>query len=596
MMHTESGRHDMRGEARFSMSAPKSIIVTTLMLVTITHVTLLAMDRAIPKTVEARAAVASLKATAAASRADVKVTYVGSEVCLACHTNYEGWWRSAHATSLKSLASAQYSLKYKDGVIADYDGNGIDDFVQGLDLNQISSGFDAYKPYAPILKYDEARGYLIRIGDVDYPVVVAQGGSTYYKQNFVVRVPVIDRPDGLSAGIYQSPLIYHEQTKRYTTFNPQYWYNDDHTPRFRFAITSKEAASLLSFDKSCSGCHFTGVSIRQDELGEYVATAPPALYSKDDDPHYGPTDADGLRQSHNIGCERCHGPGLRHVIGDGFPKFILNPGRDLTKEQQNELCASCHSRGVSKPDGVFAFPFDEKGGQSYALNLGADLRSLFWLDKPNLWPDKSESSSNRQQGFDMRPSAHWKAGVTCVDCHDVHTADRKQIRRALSVKDSFGGNISVPTATNDNTLCLSCHAGKGTFGRLRPEDLLDVPNNRASIASVVREHTFHRYEPETDSALSRCTECHMAKVATSAVPYDTRSHTFVVIRPQQTLDTQPQGGMPNSCAVSCHGAIAAKFGLPPKPAVNTWNTPADVQQAEWLRNYYGPAGSWWRHP
>lgn len=65
VMHTEAGRHDMRGEARFPMSAPKSVVVTTLMLVTMAHVTLLAMNRAIPKTAEAEA-VASVKASAAA--------------------------------------------------------------------------------------------------------------------------------------------------------------------------------------------------------------------------------------------------------------------------------------------------------------------------------------------------------------------------------------------------------------------------------------------------------------------------------------------------------------------------------------------------
>lgn len=564
-----------------------------LLLAMIVPSILLGAGRTVSNTPEARAAVAYVNGIASA---DASLRYVGSEVCIACHTSYEGWRRSAHATSLKSVGDNRFSLAYKDGIVADYDNNGIDDFVQGLDLNQISSGFDAYKPYAPILKYDQERGYLIRIGDVDYPVVLAQGGSTYYKQNFVVRVPVTDRPEGLTAGMYQSPLIYHEQTRRYTTFNPQYWYNDDHTPRFRTGTTSKEAAALLSFDKSCSGCHFTGLEIRQDEFGEYVAAAPPALYSRDGDPHYGPSNSDGIRQLHNIGCERCHGPGLRHVREIGLiPQSIVNPARDLTKEQQNELCTSCHARGVSKPDGVFAFPFNEKTGEPYALNLGADLRSLFWLDKPNLWPDRSESSSNRQQGFDMRPSGHWKSGVTCVDCHDVHTATLKQLRSAITVKDSSGNNIAVPTAANDNTQCLACHAGKGTFLGIRPEDLLDIVTNRPTIAKVVSAHTFHRYEPESASALSRCIECHMAKVATSAVAYDTRSHTFAVIRPQQTLDTQPQGGMPNSCAVSCHGTIAPQFGLMPKPSISTWNTPADVQQSEWLREYYGPNGLWWRH-
>jgi hypothetical protein len=90
-------------------------------------------DRAVLSTPEARAAVEYVRRL---SSADVTLRYVGSEVCLACHQNYEGWRRSAHGTSLKTLTSARYSLQYKDGVVSDYDNNGIDDFVQGLDLSR----------------------------------------------------------------------------------------------------------------------------------------------------------------------------------------------------------------------------------------------------------------------------------------------------------------------------------------------------------------------------------------------------------------------------------------------------------------------------
>jgi hypothetical protein len=76
--------------------------------------------------------------------------YAGSEFCLMCHKNYAGWHDTLHATVLIKPMT-QWSLVKGKGVLADYDQNGVDDFVQGLDFNKISSPFDLYKPNAPKL-------------------------------------------------------------------------------------------------------------------------------------------------------------------------------------------------------------------------------------------------------------------------------------------------------------------------------------------------------------------------------------------------------------------------------------------------------------
>ena len=301
------------------------------------------------------------------------LNYVGSELCLSCHPKQAGWRSSLHATGLKTVDDDRFSLRPKDGVVADVDGNGVDDFKQGLDFNEISSLFDPYKPNAPVLQYDRETGYAIRIGEVNFPVRFAYGGSGVYRQQYAVKIPVADRAGGLSAGHYISPVQYNEATNEYVPFGPEYWYDADHLPRLATVVTTREMPEEASFEKKCAGCHFTGITVARDNNGEWVATAPPTVQYLENDPHYIDLDGDGLKEQVNVGCERCHGPGSRHVLASGDPDEIINPKRDLTPKQGNEICASCHSTGKSLPEGLHDYPYDEIAGESPATNLGAEL-------------------------------------------------------------------------------------------------------------------------------------------------------------------------------------------------------------------------------
>jgi hypothetical protein len=60
-----------------------------------------------------------------------------------------------------------YPLIPGKGVVADHDRNGVDDFVQGFDFNKISSVFDAYKPYAPVLSVVSGQ-YFITLDEGEY--------------------------------------------------------------------------------------------------------------------------------------------------------------------------------------------------------------------------------------------------------------------------------------------------------------------------------------------------------------------------------------------------------------------------------------------
>lgn len=520
--------------------------------------------------------------------------YVGSEFCLACHPGLANWRDTRHARILRR-PMAQFSLVDGKGVVADFDRNGVDDFRQGLDLNQISSPFNPYKPNAPILSF--AGGvYYITIGDLRMPVVATSGGTGEWKQRYLVRVPVSGTPDGLSAENYTSPVQYNEKTRQYVPYHPEQWWNQTtQLPLFDANTSVATVADLgRSYSQRCIGCHTTGIrDLGRDANGEWRYSAYPAILFRTDDPGYFDYDHDGVFDLVNVGCETCHGPGSRHILGGGDPSMIVNPA-DLSAAEANEVCGQCHVRSKSVPGGIHDWPYRDDTGTSFIPGHGEPLTDFF-TDASIRWPDGVNSRRNNQQWLDFLESP--KPGfqfhpVRCIDCHDPHgdTSNPRLIRDRV-VEDG----VAIRTRTEDNTLCLSCHAGFGPFEDLNKQTVADLDQeaNRDQVTKVVAVHNNHPYGAERRMGLGRCVECHMPKVARSAIDYDIRSHTFEAIPPEKTLAFQEQGGMPSSCAVSCHSLKANVFGLGIDSSLGNWNQVFDRRTANQLERYYGPNGIWW---
>lgn len=200
----------------------------------------------------------------------------------------------------------------------------------------------------------------------------------------------------------------------------------------------------------------------------------------------------------NVSCEACHGPSSSHVnYYEEFPEGKNPPdlylGTLLNSKELVDKCARCHSRRAQ-----ITKVFDYEGDffDHYIPSLLID--PIYELDGQIKDEDYVYGS--------FVQSKMYHNGISCKDCHDVHSLKLKK---------------------TGNDLCLTCHVPK-----------YDTP-----------EHHFHK--ENTDGA--QCINCHMTGKMYMGNDFR-RDHSFRVPRPDQTVKYE----VPNACN-GCHTDKSAKW-------------------------------------
>lgn len=204
-----------------------------------------------------------------------------------------------------------------------------------------------------------------------------------------------------------------------------------------------------------------------------------------------------------VGCEGCHGPGSNHAAltragneagpGYGFKPGLLEPG--LMMQQ----CASCHSRREALT-----------GGTPLPGTEFHETYNLAWL-RPGLYhPDGQILDEVYVWGSFLQSKMNAK-GVTCLNCHEAHSAELK---------------------AEGNAVCAQCHspAGNPDFPTLRKADYSSGQHSRHAEGS--------------DGA--QCVSCHMIE-RTYMGNDGRRDHSFRIPRP----DLGALTGSPDACT-DCH--------------------------------------------
>lgn len=202
----------------------------------------------------------------------------------------------------------------------------------------------------------------------------------------------------------------------------------------------------------------------------------------------------------NVGCEACHGPSSLHVEfynqedyeGLTPPKMYMP--KDMNSKEVVDKCARCHSRRSQ----LTAY-FDYEGDF-------LDHYSPTLLNYPRYERDGQILDEDYVYGSFIQ-SKMYHTGISCKDCHNMHSLELKQ---------------------TGNALCLNCH----------------LPENYETP-----EHHFHKENTEA----SQCINCHMTGKYYMGNDFR-RDHSFRVPRPDQSLAY----GTPNACN-GCHDDKDAKW-------------------------------------
>jgi Flp pilus assembly protein TadD len=174
-----------------------------------------------------------------------------------------------------------------------------------------------------------------------------------------------------------------------------------------------------------------------------------------------------LFQGESIGCERCHGPGERHVQRrqsgegvDGLDDSIVNPRR-LEPALREAVCQQCHLLGVCR--------IVRRGRQPFDYRPGLPL-DWFWslIVRP---AESSEQYKFASQVEQMLASRCYRASdgkLGCISCHDPHEkpapdqAARHYRDRCLAchVETSCALTPAARREKGPEDNCTACHMGR----------------------------------------------------------------------------------------------------------------------------------------
>ena len=198
-----------------------------------------------------------------------------------------------------------------------------------------------------------------------------------------------------------------------------------------------------------------------------------------------------------IGCERCHGPGRRHVVAreasdpePGKPDpTIVNP-KYLTRSQQEAICYQCHlSSGLR---------IARYGCNEWSFQPGQELEDVLtvFIEVEEGISKPSKVVSHVSQMLASRCYIESGEKLQCATCHDAH---------------------AVPQASEKarwyRSRCLTCHTA-----------------DACSVEEPVRRTTH----PDDN-----CTACHMPKLTEQDVAHVAQTDHRIVRRKGQNVEVPP---------------------------------------------------------
>ena len=362
--------------------------------------------------------------------------YAGSASCAACHKNvYEDHMKTAHY-----LTSQPASAKFIKGSF----DSGKNSFVFNNRVTvMMEKQQDSFYQVAYLNGEEKHRR--------QFDIVVGSGtkGQSYlnWSKNALFQLPI-------------------------TFFTPaQQWSNSPGYPDkvvFNRPITSR-----------CLECHSTYVQTISDSKAE------PELFDRG-------------RIVYGVDCEKCHGPAAKHVEfqknhpTDTAGDHIINP-RNLSRQQNLDLCALCHGGRLNKTKPSFGFIVGDKLTDYFSFDtVGRNVADI--------------DVHGNQFGLLAASKCFQGSEMTCTSCHNPHKNEKGKLEvmstRCRSCHSSEHGKLCKMTATIGSAInknCIDCHMPKQASRSIA----VLLQESRGPTPVLMRTHLIKIYPDETKKFLSR---------------------------------------------------------------------------------------------
>ncbi len=364
--------------------------------------------------------------------------FAGQATCIKCHKNiYESFVHTSHF-----LTSQPASEKYIKG-----------SFEKGKNIFPFNDHL-----FVSMEKRDSGLYQVAHLRDVEkvtkrFDIVTGSGakGQTYltwYKNE-----------------LFQLPISYLTAANEWAN-SPGY---DPQKVIYNRPVTSR-----------CLECHSTYVNVISPAGKE------PEEYDRD-------------QILYGVECEKCHGPGARHVEyesqnpADPIGKYIINPSK-FTRQQSLDLCALCHGGRLQKTKPSFEF-------------IAGDTLSNYFV-KSTAGPATKEIDVHGNQYGLLEESKCFRmsSSMTCVTCHNTHENERGEealfSQRCMTCHNKQHRTfckIDPSTVVSINSNCIDCHMPKQpsmSVALLLPDNLFPTP-------AMIHTHMIKVYPEEVKKFMKK---------------------------------------------------------------------------------------------
>ncbi|MFZ9037020.1 MAG: tetratricopeptide repeat protein [Gammaproteobacteria bacterium] len=388
--------------------------------------------------------------------------YVGRKVCAECHQQEDRLWRGSH----HDLAMQEANTAT---VLGDFSDETFDYYGTTSRFYQRDGTF--------FVNTDGPDGRL-----ADYAIKYTFGVSPL--QQYLVEFP--------GGRLQALPLAWDTRT---VEVGGQRWFHlypderIDHTDQLHWS------GQYQNWNLQCAACHSTNLTKGYDAASNSYDTRFSEL---------------------NVSCEACHGPGSRHA------EWAAETNPPYPGDAENGLVVQLHSRwneawkfsaadaGIARRDSlahaavinVCAACHARRSTITETVTPGAplaDSHRLALLTPPQYHPDGQIRDEVYVWGSFLQSRMH-QQGVTCMDCHEPHTAELRVQGNALCSRcheagkfDSAQHHFHEPGSPGAQ--CVNCH----------------MPTQNYMVIDARRDHSIRLPRPDLSQTLgspNACNQCH----------------------------------------------------------------------------------------